>query len=138
MAFPSIASQKGTASINSAYVPTDGSALHSWTRLFNQGGITLVAENSDNVIQLPSHFTIRQVERVHRQCEDALKGIGNLRIDASEVSKVDTAGLQLLMALKFELDGQHCAIDWIAVTDELRGAANFFGMQALFEQSAFA
>jgi phospholipid transport system transporter-binding protein len=97
-----------------------------------------MAENSDNQVLLPSHLTIRQVEQIHRQCEEALKGAGNLRINASDVSKVDTAGLQLLMALKLEMDSQHSAIEWIAISDELRGAANFMGMQAFFEQSAFA
>ena len=97
-----------------------------------------MAESPDNFVQLPSHLTIRQVEQVHRQCEVALKGTGNLRIDASDVSKIDTAGLQLLMALKIEMDNQHSAIEWIAITDELRRTASFMGMQALFEPSVFA
>jgi ABC-type transporter Mla MlaB component len=66
-----------------------------------------------------------------------LKGTANLRVDASEVSKVDTAGLQLLVALKNEMDLQHSAIEWISVTDELRHAAQFMGLRYLFEPSPF-
>lgn len=97
-----------------------------------------MAGATENSIQLPSHLTIRQIEQVYRQCEEALKGTANLRVDASEVSKVDTAGLQLLAALKTEMDQQHSAIEWISVTDELRHAARFMGLQHLFEPSPFA
>jgi ABC-type transporter Mla MlaB component len=97
----------------------------------------LTAENPDNSVQLPSHLTIRHIEQVYHQFEDALKGTGNLRIDASAVSKVDTAGIQLLIGLKIEMDSQHSAIEWISVTDELRHVAQFMGMQQLFEPSAF-
>lgn len=97
-----------------------------------------MAEAAKNSIQLPSHLTIRHIEQVYRQCEDALKGTANLRVDASEVSKVDTAGLQLLVVLKTEMDLQHSAIEWISITDELRNSAQFMGLQYLFEPSPFA
>lgn len=97
-----------------------------------------MAETSDNSIQLPSHLTIRQIEQVYRLCENALKGTANLRIDASDVTKVDTAGLQLLIALKLEMDQQHSAIEWAAVADELRQTAQFMGVHNLFESSALA
>jgi ABC-type transporter Mla MlaB component len=96
-----------------------------------------MTETADNSIRLPSHLTIRQAAEVYRQCEDALKGTASLRVNASEVSKVDTAGLQLLVALKTEMDQQRSAIEWISITDELRRAAQFMGLQHLFDPSPF-
>lgn len=95
-----------------------------------------MAESQDNSILLPPHLTIRQIEQVYRQCDDALKDTASLRIDASGVSKVDTAGLQLLIALKIEMDKQLSSIEWVAVADELRHAAHFMGVQDLFEPTA--
>ena len=96
-----------------------------------------MAGNPDNSVLLPSQLTIRQIEQVYRQCDNALKGAGTLRIDASAVSKVDTAGMQLLIALKTEMDSQHSAIEWLAINDELRNVARFMGLQALFETTEF-
>lgn len=94
-----------------------------------------MAEHMESAIHLPSQLTIRQIEQVYRQCEEALKGSGNLLIDASEVSKIDTSGVQLLLALKAELDQQHSTLEWVGISNAMRDAVRFIGVQHLLENS---
>ena len=87
--------------------------------------------SSENVIRLPSQFTIRQIEDAYQRCEEALRDSGVLRIDVSDVSKIDTAGLQLLLALKQELATQQLTLEWVAVNDVVRDAASMLGIADL-------
>jgi len=86
---------------------------------------------AENLIRLPSQFTIRNIEEAYQRCEQALSDSGVLRIDASEVSKIDTAGMQVLLALKKELATQHLALEWVAVNDVVKDAATMLGIRDL-------
>jgi len=89
---------------------------------------------AENVIRFPSQFTIRNIEEAYQRCEQALSDTGVLRIDVSEVTKIDTAGMQVLLALKKELEAQHLALEWVAVNDVVRDAAFMLGIRDLWDK----
>ena len=90
-----------------------------------------MSESAKNIVRLPSQFTIRQIEDTYRQCEAALRDADILRIDGSDVSKIDSAGMQVLLSLKKELAAQHVALEWIAVNDVVLDAAAMLGIRDL-------
>ena len=64
------------------------------------------------VVDLGSHLTIADVERVQQQLEGLLAGGHNFALDAAQLEKIDTAGLQLLCSLKKTLQNAESELNW--------------------------
>lgn len=59
--------------------------------------------------------------------------IPHINIDASQLSRVDTAGLQLLTALVIDINRQKINFTWQNVSDEIIQCAQRLGLNALLK-----
>ncbi|WP_435273871.1 lipid asymmetry maintenance protein MlaB [Psychrobium sp. nBUS_13] len=59
--------------------------------------------------------------------------INQVNIDAGELSRIDTAGLQLLTALVIDINRKSIDLSWINVNDELLTSASRLGLNHLLK-----
>lgn len=88
-------------------------------------------------VKLPSGLQIRNAGEVANLLRAAL-GSRDLRLDASDVSTVDTAGVQLLVAAIASARRAGAKHEWLAASPALRDAARRLGVEALLEMPAAA
>lgn len=63
-------------------------------------------DGSSSWVRIDGPFTIYEVAEFQQQLTEAWPGDGELIMDLAGVSEIDTAGLQLLLALRKSLGGQ--------------------------------
>jgi len=73
-------------------------------------------------------LTIANVADLHSKITSVLEISSIIELDAQEVEKVDTAGLQLLVALSQELEKSDGHLLWKAPSDTLNEAIKITGM----------
>lgn len=74
-------------------------------------------------VDLPKQLTITNVKEVKKQLDEALSQNMSLKIDASTLENVDTAGIQLLLAIK-----EHARNSGIGVAiDHLQSPVTAYG-----------
>ncbi len=73
-------------------------------------------------IRLPEQLTIANVAEVKKQAEEPVQATGGVVFDLSDLTNIDTAGVQLLLAM-----AQHCkgAGKAVSCTGLQSGVANF-------------
>ena len=80
------------------------------------------------MLKLPSELTISQVEALHTELQTQLQSNSDVCLDISDVTKADTACVQLLCALQKSLQlGDH-AIVWEGSSTALAQACNTLGV----------
>ncbi|WP_462157026.1 STAS domain-containing protein [Pseudoalteromonas sp. GB56] len=80
------------------------------------------------MLKLPNEMTISQVEALHTELQAQLQSDSNVCLDISEVTKADTACVQLLCALQKSLQlGDH-AIVWEGASEALENACETLGV----------
>jgi anti-anti-sigma regulatory factor len=77
---------------------------------------------------LAPELTIREAGELQQRLLALLDGGGAVRLDASGVTLIDTAGLQLLAALATGLRVEGRELQWAKVSDTLRDAAQRTGL----------
>lgn len=75
---------------------------------------------SEHTIKLDSELTIRNIQPIFAQLSKLLTHDEQLHIDASELSRVDTAGAQLLYLFSQTCESRSFKIDWLNCQPELR------------------
>ncbi|MGH1438801.1 MAG: STAS domain-containing protein [Cellvibrionaceae bacterium] len=73
-------------------------------------------------------LTISNVADLHTKLTSALESSSNIELDVHEVEKVDTAGLQLLVALHNELEKSDGNLTWKAPSEAFTEAVAVTGM----------
>ena len=87
-----------------------------------------------NSLKLPGELTIQTVsQEIGNIREAAAKVDSAVTIDASQLSSVDTAGVQLLFSLVKELQKKGCDVSWQSVPPVLSDTANILGASAALE-----
>ncbi|VUD56412.1 hypothetical protein TDB9533_02067 [Thalassocella blandensis] len=79
---------------------------------------------------LPQNLTIANVQGLHDQLE-ALVGeqdCDKVTLQAEDVQRADTAGIQLLLAFVHASKERQIAVDWKEPSDKLRAAAKVLGL----------
>jgi len=89
---------------------------------------TPVAVDAAGPLALAPLCTLREVVAMKGQLLERLDQAGDVEIDAGRVEKIDTAGLQLLVAFSRQLHESHRALAWKAVAPELARAAAQIGL----------
>ncbi|HSG02595.1 MAG TPA: STAS domain-containing protein [Marinobacterium sp.] len=80
-------------------------------------------------IPLPNTLTIQSVATDHAGlCELVKSAESPVRIDASAVEEIDTAGMQLILSLVNQLHSQSLTTEWHSPTDVLLQTADILGM----------
>ncbi|ASP40594.1 hypothetical protein CHH28_18820 [Bacterioplanes sanyensis] len=77
-----------------------------------------------------ARLSIDQAEHLHSQFQAALSSPEPLLIDAGDVQYADSAGLQLLLALKQSLAGSGQSFSWGNVSDVVYECADLLGLTA--------
>ncbi|MDP2560145.1 lipid asymmetry maintenance protein MlaB [Psychrobium sp. 1_MG-2023] len=90
-----------------------------------------------NTLSLPQSIDISYVTEFHPQLISFLSEFTEskndiLVINASELERIDTAGIQLLIAFVIEATKMNVTIQWQSISTELENTANELGLaQAL-------
>jgi phospholipid transport system transporter-binding protein len=74
---------------------------------------------SDQTIKLDSEITIRNIQPIFTQLSELLTQTEILHIDVSQLSRVDTAGAQLLHLFSRTCDARSLKVDWLGCQADL-------------------
>lgn len=80
------------------------------------------------VVDLPENLTIATAELLHQQLEPIVEKHQNVTLNAEHVSRVDTAGLQLLYAFINEQHQHQLEVEWQSVPAPLSDGATLLGL----------
>lgn len=89
----------------------------------------------DEAINLGSELTIKSVSDMKGIIDQLINSDSEIVINAEEVIKVDTAGLQLLFSLKESLSKTGHHIKWIGTSSVINDSAEIIGMPVLAPKS---
>jgi len=95
--------------------------------------VATVAAQGAMVI-LPHGLEIKDVEAIHRNLSDALDTGQPLTIDLSHVAAVDTAGIQLLLALQTEAKNRGTPLTFAGHSTPFRQAISVLGLLENFAE----
>lgn len=88
------------------------------------------------MLKLPSELTISHVEEFHQQVLQVLHAEHEVSIDVSDVTRVDTASIQVLCALQKHLLDINNGIRWHGESQALKNAVDELGLTELLALSA--
>lgn len=83
--------------------------------------------NEEN-IKLGGVVNIAKAEALFHEMEGILLKGHPAKIHALEVSRVDTAALQLIASFIADMNTAGCTVKWAGVSDEITAAAKLLGM----------
>ncbi|MEY2169484.1 MULTISPECIES: STAS domain-containing protein [unclassified Rhodanobacter] len=86
-------------------------------------------------VVLPPDCRMATLAALHTELVAALPG-GAVELDGSQVERVDTAALQLLVLLRRALDGRGGALAWRGSSAALNDAAGLLGLAKILELPA--
>ena len=81
--------------------------------------------------ELPNNLTIATAESLHEQLEPLLTTGDDVVLNAAEVKRADTAGLQLLLAFQKALISRSVNMSWSAPSQPLLEAAEQLGLKQM-------
>lgn len=79
-------------------------------------------------VDLPERLTIMTAESLHELLEPHLQSQKDLVLNAENVERVDTAGLQVLLSFCQTLKGQNIGVTWSSPTEALSDGAVQLGI----------
>lgn len=82
------------------------------------------------VVSLPENLTIMSVDVLHEQLEALLVDSHDVSFDAAAVSRVDTAGLQLLFAFIRSMEKNGASCSWKSASELLIDASEQLGLKS--------
>ncbi|MBV1877510.1 MAG: STAS domain-containing protein [Pseudomonadales bacterium] len=81
-------------------------------------------------IELPERLDIACVETLHLEMEDAFSSGQSLRLQGARVTKLDTAGLQILEAFFEEARKHHQQVEWLEPSNTIMEVAGFLQLKS--------
>jgi len=78
---------------------------------------------------LPDNLTIANAEALHEELEPLANGSADVVLNASAVSRADTAGLQVLYAFQQALKSHDASISWSSPSSVLIETAEQLGLK---------
>ena len=84
---------------------------------------------NSGIIKLDGVLNIARVAELHAEFEELDKIAEPLIINASNVKRVDTAVLQLLVCLFRSMPTSNMAVKWEGVSEEFKVAAKLLGLE---------
>lgn len=79
-------------------------------------------------VDLPENLTIASADTLHANLEPYISGSQDVLLNAAEVTRVDTAGLQLMYVFIETLKKSSANVSWGAPSNALLDAANQLGI----------
>ncbi|MDP2634222.1 MULTISPECIES: STAS domain-containing protein [unclassified Pseudoalteromonas] len=80
------------------------------------------------MIKLPAELAINQVEILHQDLLNELSGNDDVCLDISDVTRADTASVQLLCSLQKHLLSVQHKIIWVGQSDALKSVITQLGL----------
>lgn len=93
-------------------------------------------QTPDSRIDIGDALVLAHAARLHAEFEQALAQKKPLRLNLSRVQVADTAGVQLLLALRRDAEKRGIAASWEAPTQALCAAASQLGLSEALELPA--
>lgn len=90
--------------------------------------VTAVRQKGKTRIKFGSCLDVANASDLKKGLAKLLRRKPPFELDASNVERVDTAGLQVLLAFKSEMAKREIDLHWQAVSDPLRSAADMLGL----------
>ena len=87
--------------------------------------------SAENTLKLPEEISIANVGDWQDKLTAALQDASSLTLDASELSRVDTAGVQLLAVLFKQAQASNVTIGWSANSSTLETTASQLGLKSV-------
>jgi ABC-type transporter Mla MlaB component len=84
---------------------------------------------NEECIKLDGVVNIAKAEALFHEMEEIVLQSHPTKIYAPEVTRVDTAALQLIASFIAHMDSSGASVEWDGVSDELRAAAKLLGME---------
>lgn len=84
---------------------------------------------SESLVKLEGAMTIAKAEQLHGQLEEIFRSANPTKIDASDVSRVDTSILQLLISFIESKKSGGVSVEWSGVSDEFLAGAKILGFE---------
>jgi len=95
--------------------------------------MTTEDENSRVEIDLGDALDISHVRDLWEKLSKSLENTSSITLKADQVNVADTAGLQMLSVLFFDVKGQGVDVRWDGVTDCIRKSAVLLGLTKQLE-----
>ena len=76
---------------------------------------------------------ISGVSALHNQISSEIQQGCTISLDASQIERIDTAGLQLFAALFIDAATQNITINWLNPSDTLQTSARLLGLEELLQ-----
>lgn len=89
--------------------------------------------NSLQQIELSGVLTRSSVPQLWQQRQQWLQGTKSVQLNLAQVSKIDSAGVAMLLVAKRELLAQQRDLEIIAATDQLRAMVRVSGVDELLQ-----
>ncbi len=83
---------------------------------------------SEQTIKLDSELTIRNIQPIFAQLSELLTHDEQLHIDASQLTRVDTAGAQILYLFSQTCEARSLHVDWLDCQPELKNDLENLGI----------
>lgn len=80
-------------------------------------------------VDLPENLTIANAEALYSELEAYTSGTQDIILNASEVARADTAGLQLIYVFLTTLKQHQATVSWSAPTSALIEASEHLGLK---------
>ncbi|AFU97315.1 STAS domain-containing protein [Simiduia agarivorans] len=84
-------------------------------------------------IALGANLDVSQVQEKYKLFEDALARASSFTVDLSSINRIDTAGIQLLLAFKKEVQFRSGNVTWTAPAQPFLDVASQLGLAHEFE-----
>ncbi len=88
-----------------------------------------MSDTDEVVFKFPANVTITNSSDLHEQLKEIAVGTSDIRLDASEVEKIDTAGLQLIFAFIRSYMSKEKMANNIDMSAELKQAMAGLGIE---------
>lgn len=95
--------------------------------------MTTEDESSRVEIDLGDALDISHVRSLWEKLSKSLESTSSITLKADQVNVADTAALQMLSVLFFDIKGQGVAVRWDGVTDCIRKSAALLGLTKQLE-----
>jgi len=83
-----------------------------------------------------SELTIKNIASFKQCIDESLAQEMEIRLDSSDLQKIDTAGLQLLFCLQKSLRKSGHQIDWVSKSEVVESASKIIGIEILFDNAS--
>ena len=82
----------------------------------------------EHTVKLNSHLDITEAKTTHDALRVAMDSADTIKVDASDVERADTAGIQLLLAFKKAMSSQNKDLHWEAPSKALTRSVRKLGL----------